>query len=281
MRTLQDKTVYLTGGSSGIGYAIAVELVRAGARVALLARSEDRLIEAEQRLAALSKPERVTHLSLDVSDRKAAERMLPELVDRFGGPDLLVNCHGVTAVYYFSDLSHDDLMRLLTINVGGVWNTMQILLPELEKRHGTIANVASIVGFVGMIGYAAYSASKFGLIGLSEALRNELKPRGIRVCVLCPPDTDTPMLRQENLTKPYETKVMSEIAPAKSAEYVAKAFVRGLKSRKFLIVPGIMGKLILLVKGVVPRLIFGFIDSDLRKAQKKMGQLSDQGESSV
>ena len=136
MRRLHGRTVYLTGGSSGIGYAIAVELVQAGTRVALLARSEDRLVEAEQRLIALSGPDAVTHLSLDVSDWEASERMLPELVDRFGGPDLLVNCHGASCVHYFAETSHDDLMRLLDVNIGGAWNTIQLLLPELEKRQG-------------------------------------------------------------------------------------------------------------------------------------------------
>jgi len=280
VRRLYGKTAYVTGGSSGIGYAIADELVQAGARVALIARCKERLVEAEKTLTTTGVHTEVTHLSLDVSDREAAERLLPELVDRFGGPDLLVNCHGVNAVHYFSEISHDDVIRLLDINVGGAWNTIQILLPELEKRQGTIANVASVAGFIGLIGYAAYSASKFGLVGLSEALRNELKPRGVRVCVLCPPDTDTPMFRAQNVTKPFETKVMAEILPAKSADFVARVFVRGLRSRKFLIVPGLMSKLSLIVKGVAPRVIFGIVDRDLRKAQKK-NHISDQGESRV
>ena len=192
VRSLHGKTAYITGGSSGIGYAIAQELILAGVRVALLARSEDRLLEAEKALGALGSQDSVTHVSLDVSDRGACERLLPDLVQKFGGPDLLVNSHGITSVHYFSDTSHEDLIRLLEVNIGGVWNTVQVLLPELETRHGTIANVSSVVGFIGLIGFAAYSASKFGLVGLSEVLRNELRPRGIRVCVLCPPDTDTP-----------------------------------------------------------------------------------------
>ena len=278
MRKINGITAYITGGSSGIGYAIANELIQAGARVALISRNEDRLVKAEQTLAATAGQDSVTHLSLDVSDRSAAERKLPELVDRFGGPDLLVNCHGIPVVLYFTDTTHDELMRVLDVNIGGAWNTTQILLPELEKRRGTIANVSSVAGYLGVIGYAAYSASKFGLIGFSEVLRNELKPRGIRVCVLCPPDTDTPQFRQENLTKPYETKVMSETLPVKSADFVARAFVRGLRGRKFLIVPGFMGKLSLLVKGVAPRVLFGIVDSDLRKAQKKMSRESGKGE---
>lgn len=281
MRTFTNTTAYVTGGSSGIGFAIARELLRAGARVALIARNEERLAKAEAELAGVRGPDAVTKLSLNVSDRRAAEQSLPALVERFGGPDLLVNSHGATGVFYFEETSHDDLIRLLDTNIGGAWNTMQLLLPELERRRGTIANVASVAGFLGVIGYSAYSASKFGLIGLSEVLRNELKPRGIRVCVLCPPDTDTPMLREENIRKPYETKVMSETLPLKSAEYVARAFLRGLGRKRFLIVPGFMGRLSLLVKGVAPGILFGIVDSDLRKAQRKKGQITQQEEQST
>ena len=143
MRRIHGLTAYITGGSSGIGYGIAEELLREGARVALIARSEERLRAAEEKLAPLAGADAITHTALDVSDRKAAERALPELVKRFGGPDLLVNSHGTTGVYYFTNTTHDDMMRILDVNIGGPWNTIQILLPELERRGGTIANVAS------------------------------------------------------------------------------------------------------------------------------------------
>ncbi len=272
VRSFRDITAYVTGGSSGIGFATAKELLESGARVAVIARDEPRLERARAELSNVRGPEAVDALSLDVSDRAAAEKLLPGLVERFGGPELLINCHGMSAALYFEETTYDNLIRLLKVNVAGAWNTIQLLLPELEKRGGTIANVSSIAGFLGLIGYSGYSASKFGLIGLSEALRNELKPRGIRVCVLCPPDTDTPTLHEENKTKPFETKVMSETVPVKSPEYVAHALLRGLRHKRFLIVPGFMGRLSLLVKGVAPAILFGIVDSDLRKAQKRKNQ---------
>ena len=91
------------------------------------------------------------------------------------------------------------------------------------KKGSHVINVSSIGGFIGVFGFTAYSASKFGLIGLSEALRGELKPRGIAVSVLCPPDTDTPGMARENKTKPDETHAISGNVKLMSAENVAKA----------------------------------------------------------
>lgn len=278
MKRFNEKNAYIFGGSSGIGLATAKDLVRAGSRVAIFARREEVLRTAAAELAAIGGENVVTWRSLDVSDRAAVERTLPDVVQEFGGPDLLINCHASTGVRYFADLTSDDLMEMLRVNIGGAWNTIQVLLPELKARRATIANVSSVAGFVGILGYAAYSASKYGLIGLSEVLRNELKPDGIRVCVLCPPDTDTPTFHAENLTKPFETHVMSESVPVKSAEFVAKAFIRGLRGRKFLIVPGVMGKLTHFVKGIAPAIVFGVVDSDLRKARKKMARNQQQGD---
>jgi len=278
VNNIDGKTVFVTGGSSGIGLAIAHEMAAAGARVALIARNPERLEEAARHVREIAGDGNVAHVSLDVSDRAACEKKLPELVEQLGGPDLLINCHGVTGVYYFTDTKYEDLLNIFAINVGGVYNTIQVLLPELEKKKATVVNVASVAGFLGVIGYALYSPSKFGLIGLSEVLRNELRPRGVSIRVLCPPDTDTPMFRNENITKPFETMSMSGILPVKSAEYVAKALMKGLRGKRFMIVPGFMGRLSLLVKGVLPRLVFKIVDDDLRKAQKKMVQRENQGE---
>jgi NAD(P)-dependent dehydrogenase (short-subunit alcohol dehydrogenase family) len=278
VRRFTGRTAYITGGSSGIGLAIARELLQRDARVAIIARNAERLAAAEQELAAIRGPDAVTSALLDVTDRPAADRALPALVARFGGPDLLVNSHGLSMALYFEETTNDELRQLLDANIVGTWNTIQILLPELEKRKGTIATVASIAGFMSLLGYSAYSASKFGVLGLSEGLRNELKPRGVRVCVLCPPDTDTPTFERENIRKPPETKMMSETMPLRSPEYVARAFVKGLQRRRFLIVPGFMGRLSLIVKGVIPEVLFGIIDSDLRKAQRKLAQISENEE---
>ena len=100
----------------------------------------------------------------------------------------------------------------MKINLYGARNAIAALLPHMRNQGGHIVNVSSIAGLIGVFGYTDYCASKFGLIGFSEALRSELDSQGIMVSVLCPPDTDTPGLAEENLTKPPETLAVSESA---------------------------------------------------------------------
>jgi short-subunit dehydrogenase len=138
----------------------------------------------------------------------------------------------------------------------------------MKQAGGHIVNVSSIAGFIGIFGYTAYSASKFGIIGLSECLRNEMKPYGIKVSVLCPPDTDTPGFVRENLSKPEETKAISGNAGLMSPEQVAQALIKGMNKGAFLIIPGIEGKLIHLVKHLFPGFVGSVLDYQVRKYRK-------------
>ena len=138
---------------------------------------------------------------------------------------------------------------------------------------------SSVSGFAGTFGYTAYSASKFAVIGLSEALRNELSIRNIRISVLCPPDTDTPQLEQENLTKPYETKVINETADFLKPDQVAEALFRGLKKNKFMIVPGKIARLTWFVKRIFPGLLYFIIDSEAKKANRRKNNEGNRTES--
>ena len=121
---------------------------------------------------------------------------------------------------------------------------------------------------MGVFGYTAYNASKFGVIGFSEALRGELKPFGIRVSVLCPPDTDTPGLHEENRTKPEETRQISAGARLMQPEQVAQALLQGLRKNRFMIIPGFDGKFTYYAKRLLPGLVSMVMDWDVRKVQK-------------
>jgi short-subunit dehydrogenase len=131
----------------------------------------------------------------------------------------------------------------------------------------TIVNISSFSGLLGTFGYSSYAASKYAVIGLSEALRNELSPRNIRVSVLCPPDTDTPQLAEENRHKPPETKALSGKAGLLSPEFVAASLFRGLKKGKFIIIPGLQSRLIYLLKRLFPSVVYAMIDSTIRKVR--------------
>jgi 3-dehydrosphinganine reductase len=127
----------------------------------------------------------------------------------------------------------------MAINYFGTLYCIKAALPGMEQqRRGQIAMVSSGAGLIGIYGYTPYSPSKFALRGLAEALRGELKPWGIGVSIVYPPDTDTPQLAAENLTKPPETKRITATAETWSADAVAAKIVAGIEKRQFIITPG-------------------------------------------
>jgi short-subunit dehydrogenase len=142
----------------------------------------------------------------------------------------------------------------------------------MKEHGGYIVNVSSIAGFIGLFGYTDYSASKFAIIGFSEALRSELKRYGITVSVLCPPDTDTPGFHEENKTKPEETKAISGSAKLMQPDEVARALLSGMRKEARHIIPSFDGKLIFLLKRLLPGLVEFVMDSTIKKVQAKRGE---------
>ena len=271
MNMYRGKTAYVTGGSSGIGFAIAGRLVRSGCNVVLIARNAERLQEAARQLESQAPADvAVSHVCADVSAREKLETAMQETVVSAGPPDIVVNCAGIAHPGYFEQIPQDVFQRLLAINLAGVWNLTQILVKHIRERHGIIVNVSSLSGIAGTFGYTAYAASKWGVIGFSEALRNELSPDGVRVCVLCPPDTNTPQLEAENRIKPPETRAVSEGARFLEPEQVAKACLKGMSRGKFLIIPGAMSKIVYTLKRIFPRLVYRIIDNDVKKCRQNM-----------
>jgi short-subunit dehydrogenase len=129
--------------------------------------------------------------------------------------------------------------------------------------------VSSIAGFIGVFAMTSYSASKFGVIGFSEALRSELKPCGVNVSVLCPPDVSTPMLEKSNQIKPEEAKAISAGADIMTAEAVAKALLRSMAKDDFLVIPNSSGRFTNVMKRLFPGLTEWIVDGTIRKVQQK------------
>ena len=126
---------------------------------------------------------------------------------------------------------------------------------------------------MGIIGYSDYCVTKFGIVGLSEAIRTDLERFGIKTSILFPPDTDTPGFIKENETKPLETKLISEGAKLLKPDDVAKALIKGIRRNKFMITPGFDGKSTYFLKRHFPWLIDIFIKIKVKKAQKLTGGL--------
>ena len=277
----------LTGGSSGIGLAVATELVKSGTSVILIARRPGPLAEAKASLEKViqktlnsktkdTKTVTVRVLALDISDPEAVNRCIPPCLDEAGVPDFLYNGAGIAYLNHFESIPLDIFRRTMDINLGGLWNILSVIIPRMKAAGGgTVVNVSSVGGFIGTYGCTAYAASKFAMMGLSQSLRNEMKPDGIDVRVLCPSDTDTPQLAEEEKTKPDETRKINGLAGVMAPEAVAKALIIGLRGRRFVIIPGFMGKLTWLAYRHFPALVHFIIDNDVRSVRRAKGKVRD------
>ncbi|HSV97278.1 MAG TPA: SDR family oxidoreductase [Spirochaetota bacterium] len=272
MNYYDGKTVYITGGSSGIGLATAVLLASYGANVAIFARNKERLEKALAEIEGSKKSgsQRFAAESLDVSDNRGVKKAMAKAVKKFGAPDVLINSAGVAYCNDFENTSFEKFDEEIKIDLYGVWNVCEALVPVMKaKGAGHIVNISSLAGLVGVYGYTAYSAAKFGLIGFSESLRGELKPHNVNVSVLCPPDTDTPQLREENKTKPAETKAISGNAGLYQPDFVAKAMLKDTLKKKFVIIPGFEGKFTHIMKRLFPWLVEAVMDGAVKKVRRQ------------
>jgi len=265
------RTVHVVGGSLGIGLAIAKRAAGLGAHVVVFARRREPLEQAAAEISAVRKTatQKVANRQLDVVDPLQVSRVMEAAVTELGCPDVLVNCAGGAQPRRFEDISFAQFDQTMRLNVYGTWNVVQALLPHMKARGGYIVNTSSLAGLMGVFGYTDYCASKFALVGFSEALRSELKPYGIAVSVLCPPDTDTPGLESENATKPEETRAIAATAKVMSADAVAAALFRGMAKRRFLIIPGAEGKVAALAKRLFPGLVERTMDRTIRAVAKR------------
>ncbi len=268
-RAYAGKTVMVTGGSSGIGRSLAVRLARAGSNVITLARRRGPLEETLERLEKYrSRADQIFRaFEVDVGDRTAVSRVALEVLREFD-VDILINNAGVAHADTIERTPPEVFEEMIRVNyLGIVWTTLA-LIPHFKARHnGQIINVASLAGILGFFGYTAYAPSKFAVMGFSEAIRNELKPSGIRVSVVLPPDTDTPQLEAENRTKPPETKAIAGTAGVLEPDFVARTILRGAASGRFHIVPGLAGKFPYYAVRWFPSLIRWVIDREVRRCQ--------------
>ena len=271
MKNFSEKIVYIVGGSSGIGLSLARKLSHEGTHIIIFARQKERLESALKQITdcRVSKDQRFSYMQLDVSNKDDVELVMSEAISKFGAPEVLINCAGTVQPYHFEQITYQQFDEIMKVNLYGSWNTIATLLPHMKKQGGYILNVSSMSGLIGTFGYTDYSASKFALIGFSEALRTELKQYGIAVSVLCPGDTDTPLLEKENRTKPEETKALTATAKLMKPDDVAEVVIRGIRKKAFLIIPGFEGKLVYLLRRLFPRLVDFIQDREIEKVRKR------------
>ena len=269
-------SVIVTGGSSGIGLATARLYVARGCDVAIIGRSADKLAAAQAELLGIArgndKGQRVATRQADLSDSEAATVAIDSLVADGFTPDILVNSAGVIVPGEFATMPMENFQSNLTNGYWSVVYPCRAAVPHMLARgKGHIVNVSSVAGYLGIYGYSGYSSAKFAVMGFSEALRFEMKPAGVTVHVVCPPDTDTPALAFEHTLRPLETDVIAGNIKPIPAEKVAQAIVRGVERGKYLIIPDALSAFYFRLKGIWPELFFAIVDGDVAKARKTKG----------
>lgn len=195
---MKDKVVIITGGSSGIGKAMAFEFGGKGSKILITGRNVQ---ELEKTVAELKAAKIVAHgFKADVSVEDDNKLMAEEAIKQFGRIDVLINNAGISMRALFEDVDLKVVKQVMDINFYGVLYATKYCLPEIIRNKGSVVGISSIAGFRGLPGRTGYSASKFALNGFLEVLRTEHLKTGVHVLTACPGFTAS-NIRKRSLTK--------------------------------------------------------------------------------
>src|SRR5437763_6671488 len=191
---LKDRTALVTGGSRGIGRAIALALGEEGADVAVnYVSSEGPARDVVENIKKMGR--RATLAQADVADFPDTFRMAQEILKEFGHLDILVNNAGINSDKTFVKMDHASWRKVLAINLDGVFNCTKVFIDQmLQQGWGRVVNITSVIGQIGNFGQANYAASKAGVAAMTKSLAKELAAKGITINAVAPGFTETEMV---------------------------------------------------------------------------------------
>ncbi|WP_263492094.1 3-ketoacyl-ACP reductase [Bacillus sp. RAR_GA_16] len=216
MVALKGKTALITGAARGIGRAAAIALAKEGVNIGLIARTEETLQNVTREIE--TEGVKASYAIADVSSNEEVTKAVAKLKDELGEIDILINNAGIAKFGGFMDLEIADWEKIIQVNLLGAYYVTRAVLPDMiERQSGDIINISSTAGQKGAPITSAYSASKFGLMGLTESLAQEVRKHNIRVSALTPSTVSTDLAVENNLTDGQQEDMLQ---PEDMAEFI-------------------------------------------------------------
>ncbi|WP_051637275.1 SDR family NAD(P)-dependent oxidoreductase [Rhodococcus sp. UNC363MFTsu5.1] len=257
----QRSHVIVTGGSQGIGAAVARAARARAAAVSIIARGEEPL-------RATAEPIGAAWASADVTDPDELQKAVDELERRSGPCDLLVACAGTALPGRFLEVPIDEFESQMRLNYLGAVHAARAVLPGMVSRgRGHLVLTSSTAGMIGVVGYTGYGPTKAAVHQLAHCLRYEVGPAGVTVAVLYPPDTDTPGFAVENTRKPPETVAVSGAITPVSADVVAAAVIAGIDKGRHHIAIDPLTRVLVRAGGIVEPIVRPILARMIGKAR--------------
>jgi short-subunit dehydrogenase len=267
MTAVPRPVTLITGASAGIGTALARVFAERGHEVVLIARRGQQLIEIADEI------ERAGHkrphvMAVDLLRADSITRIANDLHERGLEPQIVVNNAGHGLMGAAADLDRADQLAMIDLNVRALTDLSLRFIDSLARQRGGILNVASVASFLPGPGMAIYHATKAFVLSFSEALHHELKPRGVRVTVLCPGPVATEFYARAGIPEKYFPSFMTL-----SAERVAREGYLGLMHGKRVVVPGLENKIVTFLPRLLPRgFVLDMVRNNVRGGSKPNGE---------
>ncbi|CEP13364.1 hypothetical protein [Parasitella parasitica] len=253
------KHCFITGGSTGLGRSLAIQLVKENADVCIVARRVSELENAVEEIKSncLNESQKVIYISADITNPNDVVRAFDEANVKMGrNPDFVCACAGASYPKFFLDHTMEDFEKLTTLNYLGqafVAHQAAQRMRDSKVKDGKIVFISSMLGMLSFAGWSTYSPTKYAVRGLADTLRNELKRYNIGVHIFFPGGIESPGFETENLTKPEITKIIEGANTPQTGDQCAQSLMHGLRQGQYMIVTDAISQVLrCVVRGVSP-----------------------------